>query len=335
MQPHFRPLAEQVIVITGGSSGIGRATALAAARAGARVVIAARGAEALAAAEREIAAAGGEVLAVGADVADYAQVEELGRRAVARFGRIDTWVNNASVSIYGELAETTPEEFRQVIHVNLLGVVHGTMVALAHLPETGGAIVNVSSGLGERSVPLQTAYCATKAGVIGFDEALRSELVHAGRPIQVATVKPSSINTPFFAHARTKRGVQPRPFPPVYDPGLVATAILHAATHPARDVPVGGAGALLTALEQIAPRLLDRALALFAYPAQLTDKPKGAAGPDTLFAGSSGPGAIRGEFRATTRSPHLWLTLHPFARRAAVAGVAAVGLVLARRRSAA
>jgi NAD(P)-dependent dehydrogenase (short-subunit alcohol dehydrogenase family) len=334
MQPHFRPLAEQVIVITGGSSGIGRATALAAARAGARVVIAARGAEALAAAEREIAAAGGEVLAVQADVADYAQVEELGRRAVARFGRIDTWVNNASVSIYGELPEITPEEFRQVIHVNLLGVVHGSMVALAHLPETGGTIVNVSSGLGERSVPLQTAYCAAKAGVIGFDEALRAELAHGGRPIQVVSIKPSSINTPFFAHARTKRGVQPRPFPPVYDPDLVATAILHAATNPARDLPVGGAGAFLTLVEQITPGLLDRALARIAYPAQLTDKPKGPAGLDTLFTGSAGTGAIRGEFRATGVSPHLWLTLHPRARRAMIAGALAVGLALARRRSA-
>lgn len=326
------PLQEQVIVITGGSSGIGRLTALEAVRRGARVAIAARGEEALRDAERELAAEGGQVLAVRTDVADPEQVRELGRRAVERFGGIDTWVNNASVSLYAEFDTVTPAEFQQVVNVNLMGTVHGAMVALEHLKERGGAIINVSSGLGERAVPLQAPYVTAKFGVVGFSEALRTELVHRQIPVEVTTIRPSSIDTPFFDHARTKLGVRPRPFPPVYDPQLVADAILHAAVHPTRDLAVGGVAASLTVLNAVAPKLLDWQLALTGYRAQKSDEPKGAHGPDNLFEGSRGRGAVRGDWGGTRTSPYTWFSLHPLVRRAALGAAALAGLALARRR---
>ena len=331
MRPALRPIGEQVIVITGGSSGIGRATAIEAARRGAQVVIAARGEEALEAARREIEAAGGQVLAVRADVADFAQVRELGRRAVERFGRIDTWVNNASVSIYAEFAQITPEEFGQVLQINLMGQVHGAMVALEHMKERGGAIVNVGSGLGDRAVPLQAPYSTSKFGSEGFSESLRTELEHGSIPVQVAVIKPSSINTPFFRHARTKTGVKPAPIPPVYDPALVAGAILHAAANPVRDLQVGSA-AFTMALQQATPQLFDWFLKRFGYPLQQTDEPK-AVGQDNLFTGAPGPGAIRGEFGGTRFSPYTWLRLHPQVRNAALGGLALAGLAVARRRA--
>ena len=332
----MRPVAEQVIVITGGSSGIGRATAQAAARQGAKVVIAARGTEALEAARREVEAAGGEVIAVPADVADFAQVEALGRQTVERFGRIDTWVNDAAVSIYGEFVDVEPEEFRRVIEIDVMGTVHGAKVALAQMrtqPE-GGTIVNISSGLGDRAVPLQSAYCAAKHAINGFSEALRVELEHAGIPVRVSVIKPASIDTPFFQHARSKMGAAPKPVPPVYDPDLVAEAILYAATHPVRDLPVGGASAGLSALEKIAPRLMDWQLKLVGYPTQQADEPRLPTQPDNLFAGSSGPGSIRGGHGGRRVSLYTWLKLHPTIRQVVLAGVAIGGIIATRSRKA-
>ena len=332
----MRSLADQVIVITGASSGIGRATALAAADAGSRVVLAARGKAALTAVREAIETAGGEALTVPADVADFGQVEALGLAAVARFGRINTWVNCAGISVYGELADVDPAEFRRVIEVDLLGPVHGAKVALAQMrtqPE-GGTIVNVSSGLGDRAVPLQSAYCAAKRGLNGFGEALRMELEHGNVPVRVTTVKPASIDTPFFRHARSKTGAAPRPVPPVYAPELVAEAILFAATHPVRDLPVGGGSTALSVLEKVAPRLLDRQLALAAYPLQQEERPKDAAAADNLVLASSGPVTTGGGYGGRRFSLDTWLRLHPPARRLALAGSVIGGLVAlqARRR---
>ncbi|MDP9373228.1 MAG: SDR family oxidoreductase [Chloroflexota bacterium] len=331
----MRPIEEQVIVITGGSSGIGRATALEAVRRGARVAITARGQEALESARREIEAAGGpgSVLAVPADVADFEQVRELCRRAVERFGRIDTWVNNASVSIYAEFAQITPPEFQQVLNVNVMGVVHGAMVALEQMKsqEGGGTIVNIASGLGDRAVPLQSPYSMAKFAVDGFSEALRVELERGDIPVQVTVIKPSSINTPFFRNARTKMGVKARPLPPVYEPELVAEAILYAAVHPVRELQVGSP-AVLMSLQQVAPRLMDWPLRRLGYAGQQSETPKAETDRDNLFEGAPGPGAIHGEWRARRFSAATWLSLHPVVRRAALGGVAAfAGLALARR----
>jgi len=329
----MRSIVQQVIVITGASSGIGRATALAAARRGARLVLAARGVEALDGARREAEAFGADVIAVPTDVSDYAAVEALGAAAVARFGRIDTWVNNAGVSVYGEFVDVDPAEFRGVIDVNVMGVAHGSRVALLQMrgQDGGGTIVNIASGLGDRSVPLQSAYSASKHAVVGFDEALRVELQHGGVPVRVTTIKPASIDTPFFRHARAKTGVEPSPVPPVYDPDLVAAAILHAATHPVRELSVGGAGAALSSLEKISPRLVDLQLRLVGYRSQQTDQPTNGR-PDNLDSSVPGPGSVRGGWGGRRLSVYTSAKMLSFVRPVVFGGAAVAGLLTSRSR---
>ncbi|HEY8429260.1 MAG TPA: SDR family oxidoreductase [Sandaracinaceae bacterium] len=272
-RPSLAPLSEQVMVITGASSGIGLCTARAAARAGARVVLGARSADVLERIVDEIDAEGGDAVAVEVDVSDLPAVERLATRAIERYGRIDTWVNNAGVSIYGELLETPIEDHRRLFETNYWGVVHGSIVAARHIER--GAIVNVGSVAGERAIPLQGAYSASKHAVKGFTEALRMELEHAGVPISVTLVKPSSIATPYHEHARALTEHEPRNAPPVYAPELVANAILRAATEPVRDVSVGGAGRALTAFSAVAPRLADRFLEGTLFRMQQTATPVG------------------------------------------------------------
>jgi len=329
----MRPIQDQVIVITGGSSGIGRATALKAAQRGAKVVVAARSREALAAATREIEAAGGRAMAVPIDVTDYAAVEALGERAVRRFGRIDTWVNDAGTSVYGEFLDIAPDEFREVIAVDLLGTIHGCRVALRQMRNQpdGGTIVNISSEAGVRAVPLQTAYCAAKFGVDGFSEALRTEIEHNGWPVNLTVIRPASIDTPFFRHARSKMGVEPKPIPPVYDPAIAADAILYAATHPVRDLPVGGANAAISAVETVAPRLLDAGLARVGYQTQESDRPTRPGEPDNLFAPVPGPGAVRGGYGGRSFSVTTWLDTHPNIKWAAWASMALAALAAFER----
>ena len=330
----MRPISEQVIVVTGGSSGIGRATALAAASQGARLVLAARGEAGLEAARQAVEDAGGDALAVPTDVAEFPQVEALGQRAVERFGRIDTWVNAAAVSVYGEFLDLPIEEIRRVVEVTLLGTVHGAKVALDQMRRQpgGGTVVNVSSGLGDRAVPLQSAYSLAKYGVNGLGDALRVELAHADLPLRVATIKPASIDTPFFAHARTRLGVAPKPVPPVYAPELVAAAILHAATHPVRELAVGGAAAGIGLLERLSPRLLDWQLRLVGYPIQRTAEPKAVAAGDTLFAAAPGPGEVHGGWGGRGFSVVTWLGMRPAARFGLLGAAALAGAALLRGR---
>ena len=251
-----RNLNEQVVVITGASQGIGRETALEMARRGARVVVAARNQEALATLVEQIENEGGHAEAVVADVAEFDQVEAIGMRAVARFGRIDTWVNDAAVSAYAPVEQMTSQEMDRIIQVNLLGVMYGSKVAANHMkPSRGGAIINVGSALSDRAVPLQSAYVASKHGVAGFSEALRLELQHDEAGIDVVLIQPSSINTPLFNFARSRLGAQPQPIPPVYHPRAVAEAICHAAEHGGREIVVGGWGKLLTIGQWLSPIL--------------------------------------------------------------------------------
>src|SRR6478735_4993432 len=199
------PLSDQVVVITGASSGIGRETALEFGRRGASVVIAARNEPALTEVAREIERHGGNALPAPTDVSDWTQVERLAGTAVARFGRIDTWVNNAAISAYATVEEMEIEEIERIMRVNLLGQIYGMKAALPHLKrQHAGTIINVASALAERSVPLQATYCATKHGIKGFTEALRLELKNEQSGIAVVLVLPSSINTPLFEHARSK-----------------------------------------------------------------------------------------------------------------------------------
>src|SRR4051812_3450083 len=224
-QPRRPKLDEQVVVITGASQGIGRETALLLARRGASVVAAARNEEALGTLAAEVSGAGGRIEPVVADVSDYASVERIADRAIEVFGRIDTWVNNAAVSMYATVEELQPDELERIVRVNLLGQMFGSKVAAARMRGAGrGTIINVGSALSERAIPLQSAYVATKHGIAGFSEALRLELEGSRSGIDVVLILPSSINTPLFNFARSRLGVMPTPVPPVYEPSVVAEA---------------------------------------------------------------------------------------------------------------
>lgn len=271
MRPSLKPLSDQVMIITGASSGIGLCTARAAARAGARVVLGARSADVLERIVDEIDAAGGEAIAVEVDVSDLAAVEGLASRAIERYGRIDTWVNNAGVSIYGEILETPLEDQRRLFETNYWGVVHGSIVAARHMDR--GALINVGSVASDRAIPLQGAYSASKHAVKGFTEALRMELEHANIPISVTLIKPGSIATPYHEHARALTEHEPKNVSPVYAPDLVANAILRAASEPVRDLYVGGAPRALTALHAMAPRLADRLFEGTLFKMQQTREP--------------------------------------------------------------
>jgi NAD(P)-dependent dehydrogenase (short-subunit alcohol dehydrogenase family) len=237
----LKPIEEQVVVLMGASSGIGREAALRFAERGARVVVSARGEEGLASLVEEIRREGGEATYVVADTSEFEQVEAVVERAVEEYGTLDTWVHLAAVGLFATFEETTPEEFARVVDVNLMGQVYGAMAALPHIKQEGrGALIHVSSVEAKRSFPFHGAYGASKHGIDGFLEALRVELRHEGWPIGVTQVMPGTINTPFFDKGRTKLGVKAVGVPPIYEPKTVADVILYAAEYPARDLVSGG-----------------------------------------------------------------------------------------------
>lgn len=252
-----RPLRDQVMVITGASSGIGRATAGLAAARGATVVLAARDIDALELAAGAIRTRGGRALAVECDVSRPEQIEALAMRALEHYGGIDTWINNAGLSIYGRLDEVPLDDQRALFDVNYWGTVAGSLTAARAMAQNGGVIINVGSVASDRAVPLQGAYCASKHALKAFTDTLRMEIDEAGLPIAVSLVKPASVDTPFFEHARTYMEADPRPAPPVYAASEVARAIVRCAERPVRDLPVGGASRALAIGGMIAPRLTD------------------------------------------------------------------------------
>ncbi|WP_250002967.1 SDR family oxidoreductase [Actinoplanes sp. M2I2] len=292
-----KPVSEQVVVITGASSGIGRATALAFAARGAKVVCAARSGEALDTLVRQIRADGGLAVAAPTDVADAGRVRALAHLAEQTYGRIDTWVNNAAVGVWGRVEDITDEEFERVMRVNFLGQVHGVHAALPALRRAGGgAIIGVVSVEGVRAVPLQGPYTASKFALRAFYDTLRMELAQEGAPIGVTAILPASIATPFFEHARSRIGSMAKPPPPVYAPEVVAESIVYAATHPRREILVGGAAAAFALAQRLSPALTDAVLSIRRLGAgsQQTDRPDN--GVDNLDAPLDGPGRIWGTF---------------------------------------
>jgi NAD(P)-dependent dehydrogenase (short-subunit alcohol dehydrogenase family) len=299
-------------------------------------VVSARGEEGLDSLVEEIRSEGGEAIAVPADTSEFGQVKAVAERAVEEYGRLDTWVHLAAVGLFATFEETTPEEFARVIDVNLMGQVYGAMAALPHLKRgDGGALIHVSSMGAKRSIPLQSAYCASKHGIDGFLEALRVELAREGAPVSVTQVMPATINTPFFDKARTKLGVKPVAPPPIYQPGVVADAILFAAERPARDLVVGGAARAVVTTQQVSPRLLDALLRRFGFGVHYTDEPKTEDAPDNLFGPVQGLDTVEGSFghRAHPTSLYNRLELHPAVKRGAALGAALGALVLLRGRS--
>ncbi len=318
-----RAIEGQVMVITGASSGIGLATARAAAARGAKVALAARNARDLERAAEDIVRAGGDAVAVPTDVSVFEQVEHLAVRTLAAWGRIDTWVNNAAVSAYAPFVDQPLQDFERVLQVNFLGQVYGAKAALPHLERTDGALVCVGSTLSDRGVPLQGAYCAAKHALKGWLDTLRVELEQQGSRVRVSLIKPSSINTPLFNKAKTQLGVMPQPIPPVYDPELAAAAILRAAEGRARDVFVGGSGKVLSVAERISPKLVDVHQRLKGFDSQKSPWPK-AVDEGNLYAPLDHDGGVQGDFlrgshrRSVTQSLGTHRVMSPMVAAAAM-----------------
>lgn len=337
MQIQLKPLREQVIVITGGSSGIGLVTARMAARRGAAVVLAARNERDLVRAVDEIRAHGGRAIHAVADVSDRRQVEGIAEAALREFGRIDTWVNDAAVSMYGRIMDLALEDMRRQFDVNFWGMVHGARTVVPHLRRHGGALINVASALADRAIPLQGVYCAAKHAMKAFTDTLRMELEEEGAPISVTLVKPGSIDTPFFEKAKTLFDVEPQPVPPVYAPEVCAEAILHCAEHPERDVAIGGMGKVIQ-LASLVPGIADVYMERTTFHSQLTDQPVAADRRDNLYEPVEHDGGERGRTwpgRTRETSLYTWAALHPARVTVGLLGltVAAAGLrALGRRR---
>lgn len=331
----MKRLDQQVVVLLGASSGVGRDAALRFSRRGARVVAAARDEEALRSLVDEIRRDGGDATALATDVTDFAQVEALAETARQHYGGLDTWVQLASVFLSASVEQTTPEEFRRVIEVDLLGAVHGAMAALPYLRREGGALIFLSSMAAKRSAPLHAAYSAAKHGTEGFLEALRVELMHDRVPVSVTSIRPATLNTPLFDKGRSKLGVKGIGPPPFYQPQIASEAILYAAEHPVRDIRVGGASRMIELMQCMSPRLVDLALARIGYRIQRTQEPQSPDSPDNLFSPLSDHGRVEGQFTevALKRSAYTWLELHPKWRGLVLATAVAGGAAIAQRMS--
>ena len=297
------------MVVTGASSGLGRAIARLAGERGAKVVVTARNAEALDACVAEIERAGSEALAVPGDVADRDQVDRVVGAAVERFGRIDTYVANAIVTVYAEAERLEPEELRRVWEVNFFGVVYGYWAALPHLRESNGTFLHVSSALAYRGIPLQAAYCSTKAGLRAFLESARVEEQKAGTGVAISLVLPGAINTPQFDRDRQKIGYQPQPVPPIYQPEPFAEATLRCAEHPIRELPISWGAQKLLWGQKLSPRVGDWVLRRTGWKSQHTGEPKPIDAPDNLFDTLPGDPGAHGRFDARARGSTIWTRL--------------------------
>jgi NAD(P)-dependent dehydrogenase (short-subunit alcohol dehydrogenase family) len=329
----------QTVVITGASAGIGRAAARLFGARGARVGLIARGQAGLDGAARDVQEAGGSALAISADVSDYDQVTAAARQVEQELGSIDVWVNVAFTSIFAPFEQITAAEFRRVTEVSYLGFVHGTMAALALMrPRGRGTIVQVGSALGERSIPLQSAYCGAKHAINGFTSSLRCELRHEKSGVHVTVVQMPAVNTPQFSWVRSRLPRHPQPVPPIYQPEVAARGVLYAADNPQRKEYWVGASTTATLLaNRLVPAVLDRYLARTGYGSQQTSQAVEPGRPDDLFQPVDGTDGTdhgaRGIFdeRSHDRSPQLWLAQHARASSGVVAGAVVAGAFLARQ----
>ncbi|MBQ5949333.1 SDR family oxidoreductase [Massilia sp. ST3] len=292
MSSPLKPLDRQVVVITGATSGIGLATAQEAAKQGARLVLAARGADVLDAIVAGFNANGQEAVGVAADVADRAQVERIAQAAIARFGRIDTWINNAGSTIYGRIDEVAEADSRRLFDINFWGMVHGSLVALPYLKRQGGALINLGSEASEVAIPMQGMYSASKHAVKGFTDALRIEVEQLDEaPVSITLIEPTAVDTPLPQHARNYMDREPKLPSPQVDPHQVAAAILHAAVVPMRNVRVGMMADIDIMMERLLPGVSDR-LATSLVPRQQQDGPP--RNPDGSLYASRASGRIYG-----------------------------------------
>ena len=332
--------ARQVVVVTGSSGGIGRATALAFAARGAKVALLARGEAGLAGAARDVEVAGGVALPIPLDVADPDQVEAAADKAEKTLGPIDVWVNVAFTSVFAQFTDISAAEFKRVTEVSYLGYVYGTMTALKRmLPRDAGTIVQVGSALAYRGIPLQSAYCGAKHAIQGFNESLRCELLHNKSNVHVTMVQMPAVNTPQFDWVLSRLPKPAQPVPPIYQPEVAADGVIYAADHPTRrEYWVGGSTAATLAANAIAPGLLDRYLARTGYSSQQDDRPEPSA-PANLWEPADDPAGhdytAHGSFdrKSKPRSVQLWASQHHGLLGGAALGLAgaAATMVIGRR----
>ena len=274
MKVRLKPLDEQVVVITGATSGIGRQSAVRFGRAGAKVVCVARNAEALADVVREITAGGGTAASAVADVANYDELKTAADFAVNEYGRIDTWVNNAGVGMYTRLMDTPIEDDRRLFETNFWGLVHGSRIAVPHLIKAGGgALINLGSEVSDVSIPVQGMYATSKHAIMGFTDALRDEVLHDELPVSVTLIKPAAINTPFARHALNHLDKDATLPSPVYAVDLVADQILHAAQYGGRELYAGGGAWLAGLLGPAFAQVTDKIMSGFGWSQQQADRP--------------------------------------------------------------
>lgn len=335
MSLRLKPIREQVIVVTGATSGIGLVTArLAAGRCG-RLMVTARSEEALRELAQEIQgdeSHGGVAAFAAADVADESALRRVAEEAVRRYGRIDTWINCAGVSAYGRVTDMPLADQRRLFDTNYWGVVHGSRIAVEHLRNRGGALINIGSALSDRAAPLRGVYSASKHAVKAFSDALRMEVEHDGLPISVTLVKPASIDTPHADHAAVYVKDERHDLQPVYAPNIVAEAVLHCAEHPIRDVFAGGGGQLLAMGGGLLPRLTDKVMERFFFPARTGPSLVRRKRHDRLYRPCTGGELRERAFTAYRVSESSWYTqasLHPFLTGAlvATAGIAAAAFL--------
>ena len=315
-----------MVVITGASAGVGRATALEFAKHGAKIGLLARGLNRLEAAKAEIESQGGQALTIPTDVADARAVERAADEVERKFGPIDIWVNNAMTTVFSPVTEITPDEFKRATEVTYLGTVYGTMAALARmLPRDRGSIVQVGSALAYRSIPLQSPYCGAKHGILGFTASVRSELLHDHHHVHITMVHLPAMNTPQFSWCKTRLPHQPQPVPPIFEPEVAARGIYWAAHHRRRELLIGGSTVTAIVGNKMAPSVIDRFLARTGYESQQTHEPIDPNRPDNLFEPAPGDWGADGIFkdRSSKHSPQLWATTHRVMVALAGAGTAA------------
>jgi short-subunit dehydrogenase len=337
MKIKLKKLSDQVIVVTGASSGIGLATARKAARCGAKVVLVARNEDALKLLSEDLNSQGTDTMYIAADVANEEDVRRVADAAIQRYGGFDTWFNIAGVSIFGKNEEVSTEDMRRLFDVNFWGVVYGSLAAVPHLKIRGGALINMGSETSDRAIPLQGIYSASKHAIKGFTDSLRIELEEEGAPVSVTLIKPSSVDTMFIAHAKNYMEVEPRLPPPIYAPDIVADALLYVAEHPTRDMYVGSLAKLAGASGYYIPRLLDRGMKRFMYQFQKTERPARDRDDNNLYTHKTDlleRAGVGGHTRET--SLYTSAVTHPAATKAAMAvgaGLALAAMWQARRRN--
>lgn len=313
----------EVVVITGASAGVGRATVRAFAKQGASIGLLARGAEGLEAARQEVDNAGGRAIAVPTDVSDPAQVEAAAAAVESQLGPIDIWVNNAMTTVYSPMMEMTDEEFRRVTEVCYLGFVYGTRTALRRmLPRNAGVVVQVGSALAYRAIPLQSAYCGAKHAIRGFTDAVRTELLHDGSAVRLVMVQLPGLNTPQFELGKNRLAARPQPVAPIFQPEVAADAIVHAARHESREFTVGGFNSLVIAGQKIAPSVADHYLAATAVEGQMTSEPESSPRPNNLWSPVPGDHGAHGRFDAMAYAYSPQVMLNKNRQALAIAAVA-------------